>query len=133
MSKFGERLKMLREEKNLNQTELAALFGLTQNAFSAYERGLREPNIEKMTQIADFFGVSLDFLFGRTNDRKKTYSPMTRELLDVLHLSDDEIIEQKQATIDGKPVSKEDYKLFIAQVRARRQLELMDPKKDEEK
>lgn len=131
MSIFGERLKKLREEKNLNQTELAALFGLTQNAFSAYERGLREPNIEKMTQIADFFGVSLDYLFGRTNDRKKTYSPMTRELLDVLHFSDEEIIEQKPATIDGKLVSKEDYKMFIAQVRAKRQLELMDDKDED--
>lgn len=132
MSKFGERLKKLREEKNLSQTELSERFGLTQNAISGYERGVREPSMEKMTQIADFFEVSIDYLYGRTPDRKKTYSPMTRELLDVLHLTDDEIIEQKPATIDGKPVSREEYKLFIAQVRAKRQLEF-DPSDHSEK
>lgn len=120
---FGNRLKILRERKGLSQSDLATKFNISASTIGMYEQGLREPNIERLNQLAEFFGVSLDYLMCRTNETSKTFSPMTRDLIDLLHLSDEEIINIRLAEIDGIPVSKEDFKNFIIQVRLRRQIE----------
>lgn len=124
MQIFGERIRKLREEKGISQSDLAAQFQISQNAIASYERGAREPNMERLKELAIFFNVSLDYLLGRTNDRSRVFRPTTREILDMLHLSDDEIYESGTFTIDGQPVSKEDFKSFILQVRLKRQLDL---------
>lgn len=56
------RIKDLRAEKGISQNELAKALGLTQQAISAYENGLREPDLETLQKIADFFNVSVDYL-----------------------------------------------------------------------
>jgi transcriptional regulator with XRE-family HTH domain len=66
---FGERLRTLREEKNLSQEELAEVFGLGKVAISGYERGKRTPSFDILVGLADYFQVSTDFLLGRTDDR----------------------------------------------------------------
>ena len=124
MSQFGNRLKKLREGRGMNQTDLANQLQVSSSAIGMYEQGLREPNVERLIRMADFFGVSLDYLMCRTNDKSTSFSPMTRDLIDLLHLSDEEILKIRVAEIDGKPVSKEDFKNFIMQVRLRRQMEL---------
>ena len=124
MSIFGERLRSLRESMGLNQTDFGEKFGLSHNAIGTYERGYREPNMENMMKFADFFDVSIDYLYGRTNDKRKIFQVETRELMDMLHLSDDELYKMKLYTLDGQVLSKDDFKTFIAQVRSKRQLEL---------
>lgn len=123
MSNFGNRLKALREKRGLSQSDLAAKFNVSASTIGMYEQGLREPNIERLNRLAEFFGVSLDYLMCRTNEVSKTFSPMTRDLIDLLHLTDEEILKIRVAEIDGVPVSKEDFKNFIIQVRMRRQIE----------
>lgn len=124
MSKFGERLKKMREAKGLNQGELACILNVGQTTVGMYENGHREPNIERLNQIATYFNVSLDYLVGRTNDPTKEYKPTTRELLDMLHLSDDEIFERGPHTLDGKILTRDEFKTIITAVRLKRQLEL---------
>jgi repressor LexA len=63
------KIKDLRIEKKISQNELAKILGLTQQAISAYENGLREPDLETLNKIANYFNVSLDWLAGRTNIR----------------------------------------------------------------
>jgi len=130
MSDFSSRLKSLREKKGLSQSDLAAIFNISASTIGMYEQGLREPNIDRLNKLAEFFGVSLDYLMCRTNEASKTFSPMTRDLIDLLHLSDDEILKIRFAEIDGVAVSKEDFKAFIIQVRLRRQMDqaLSNPK-----
>lgn len=65
MKVFSERLKELRKEKQLTQQELAEILGVKRNTYSDWENGKSEPNYKKLVKIADFFGVSLDWLFGR--------------------------------------------------------------------
>ncbi|MGI6041008.1 MAG: LexA family protein [Candidatus Alectryocaccobium sp.] len=65
MASFGERLKYLRLKKELSQDELAKIFGVSKQAISQYERGLRTP--KDYEQIADFFNVDLDYLMGRSD------------------------------------------------------------------
>ncbi len=67
MSIFGSRLKALRDENNLTQTQLSKNLGLAFSTISMYERGVREPKFETLEIIADYFNVTIDYLLGKTN------------------------------------------------------------------
>ena len=58
------RLKELREERRLSQDGLALKLNVSQSTISAYEIGDRTPDLETLIAIAQFFGVSLDYLAG---------------------------------------------------------------------
>jgi transcriptional regulator with XRE-family HTH domain len=68
---FGEKLKKLREEKGLKQSELASILGIGRTTLSHYELNNREPDLDILNKIADFFNVSVDFLLGRTSIRNR--------------------------------------------------------------
>lgn len=63
-----EKLRSLRIENGLTQKELAAKIKSTDKNIWAYEKGLATPPIEIISAYADFFGVSVDYLLGRTDD-----------------------------------------------------------------
>lgn len=64
MSIFAERLKELREERNLTLKKLAKEIGVTDIAISRWENNLRVPNIDNLYLLAKYFGVSADYLIG---------------------------------------------------------------------
>ncbi|MBQ9949588.1 MAG: helix-turn-helix transcriptional regulator [Clostridia bacterium] len=64
------RLKELRKERGLTQLKLAIDLNANQNTISRYESGEREPGIEELIRIADYFDVSVDYLIGRTENPK---------------------------------------------------------------
>lgn len=64
---FKDRLKELRKSKNLKQAEFAAIFNASQGAVGNWESGKRMPDAETLSKIADFFGVSVDYLLCREN------------------------------------------------------------------
>lgn len=64
---FPQRLKALREKRNLSRRTLAELCGLSKNMISMYERGEKIPSVEALICLADFFDVSLDWLCGRSS------------------------------------------------------------------
>lgn len=66
----GERLHELRIEKGLTQRDVGRCLGLTGQAISNYENGKRQPTIYELIVFADFYKVSLDYLAGRTDNRK---------------------------------------------------------------
>ena len=63
------RLKKLRKEKNISQLKLAIDLNMNQNAISRYENMEREADYETLVKMADYFDVSLDYLFGRTDKK----------------------------------------------------------------
>ncbi|MEA4848236.1 MAG: helix-turn-helix transcriptional regulator [Clostridiaceae bacterium] len=67
---FGERVKELRIKKNLKQSELGEIVGLTCTAISDIERARRATTLEKLEALADYFDVSVDYLMGRTDNPK---------------------------------------------------------------
>lgn len=71
MAKFSERLKLLRKEHELSQAELARQIGTSKSSINMYERGEREPGIETLEAIADYFNVDMDYLLGKTDHRNK--------------------------------------------------------------
>ncbi len=64
MELFAERLKELREEKNLTFKELAEQTGLSKSALCFWENDKRTPNAEAIVTLAKFFKVSADYLLG---------------------------------------------------------------------
>ncbi len=64
------RLKEIRKAKGISQLKLAMDLNTNQNTISRYETGDREPSINELIKIADYFNVSLDYLLERTNDPK---------------------------------------------------------------
>lgn len=63
---IAERLKFLRLQKGISQTELANLVGANRASINYYESGQRTPNIHFLTRAANLYGVSLDYLCGNT-------------------------------------------------------------------
>lgn len=68
MSNFAIRLKECRKIKHTTQKTLAELLEISERAFQHYESGTREPNIDKLISLADYFDVSIDYLVGRTDN-----------------------------------------------------------------
>ena len=66
MNTFPDILKYLRKREHYTQEELAAALGISRSRLNNYEQGIREPDSETASLIADFFNVTFDFLFGRT-------------------------------------------------------------------
>ena len=64
----GERIKELRTEKNLSQSNLAKQIGVSQKAIDFWERGVNEPKASYIIFLCDFFNVSADYLLGRTDN-----------------------------------------------------------------
>ena len=62
------RLKELRCSKNISQIKLAMELDINQNTLSRYENGVREADYRTLIKIADYFGVSLDYLLERTDN-----------------------------------------------------------------
>ena len=67
MNKFPERLKDLRLDRNLSQYKLSEALELARTTYANYEQGTREPPIDLIIKICDFFDVSADYLIGRSD------------------------------------------------------------------
>lgn len=63
---FGSILRVLRHRNNLTQKELGIALGLSESTIGMYERGHREPDLETLESIADYFNVDMDYLTGRS-------------------------------------------------------------------
>lgn len=84
---FGYRLLELRKRKKLTQVEMAKILGVARTTYSSYEQGRRTPDVEIQNKIADFFGVSLDYLHGRDDKDEKDLSH--KQMTVAAHIDDD--------------------------------------------
>lgn len=64
----GSRIKILRDEKDVTQEELGKHLGVRRSAVANYESGNRQVDIKTCERIAEYFGVSIDFLIGNVKD-----------------------------------------------------------------
>ena len=67
---FNNRLRLLRTERGLTQRQMADMLGLTERNYQRYESDGPMPRYKMLLEFADYFGVSLDYLFGRTEKRE---------------------------------------------------------------
>ena len=69
MAKFSERLRELRKERGLKQREMAEICGMQIRGYQQYEYDENYPTVPGLVFLADYFGVSLDYLMGRKDER----------------------------------------------------------------
>lgn len=80
MSKIGNRVKTLRLNKKLSQTDLAKLMDVSKSVISGYEKSSLYPSVETLLKLADYFGVTTDYILARPN-----------KTVDVTGLNDNEV------------------------------------------
>ncbi|MDQ1910383.1 helix-turn-helix transcriptional regulator [Paenibacillus sp. GD4] len=120
--KYGHRIASLRDDRKLTQEELASKVGITRAALSHYENNRREPDYDTIRKIADFFGVSIDYLMGRSDETGSSLDKDVLGFVNDLELSDEAIMEKLNLKIDGYVLTPEETKRFIAFIRAERSL-----------
>lgn len=74
MPTFKQRLRELRQSKDLSQQKLADIIDMSKSSINMYERGEREPSLETLEAFADCFNVDIDYLLGKSNIPNKTLS-----------------------------------------------------------
>ena len=68
--KIGRFLKQLRMEKQLTQEKLSETLGVSRRTVSRWETGNNLPDLSILVELADFYDVSVDYILGRTNNKK---------------------------------------------------------------
>jgi transcriptional regulator with XRE-family HTH domain len=117
---IGSRLAFLRDQRGWTQEQLASSIGISRAALSHYEKNRREPDSETLTKVADLFKVTIDYLVGRTQNPHMALDADVGQFVDQLELSDEEILDKFTLTIDGRKLTPEEARRFIAFVRAER-------------
>lgn len=76
---INERLRALRKEKGETQVQVAAATKIVEQQYQKYELGSNLPSLESAWKLADHFGVSIDYLIGRSEKRRggRPYTPST--------------------------------------------------------
>jgi len=106
---FGNRLKHLRESHKLSREVLAQKLGLSYWALSKYETGARTPDPDTINKIADFFGVSTDYLLGRIDKPTNEENFVVNN--DEIDLKK-ELQEKKIAHWGGYPLTEDERKVI---------------------
>lgn len=70
---LGDKIRMLRESREISRKELAEALNLDQSTIGKYERGVIEPSLQVIKQLADFFAVPVDYFLSNINDIGETY------------------------------------------------------------
>ena len=83
MKIVAERLRQLRESMKLSQVKMGEIVGVKQASLNRYELDIASPSLETLTRYAEFFDVSLDYIFGRTDSPQgKLYKNIPKIALD---------------------------------------------------
>lgn len=67
---YFQRLRDLREDCDLTQKDIAIFLGIQQTVYSRYERGFQTIPLEHLLKLAQYYHVSIDYMLGRTNNKK---------------------------------------------------------------
>lgn len=116
-SGFSKRLIDLRRERNVSQVDFGKALGIPRSTISGYESEGKEPDYDTLSKMADYFGVSADYLLGRTDERrpcdivfhndaanfKKHYEELPRDLRNIVSECFDEFY-----VLLGRDVRNED-------------------------
>ena len=111
-----ERLWELRKDKGLNLEELSKLTGISKSALGSYEKeDYKEINHGNLITLADFYGVSVDYLLCRTENREQINTPLTE-----LHLNDEMVALLKSGRINNRLLCElathKDFIKFLADI-----------------
>ena len=99
MNIYGKRLRELREKSGHTQEELAKLLNTSRSRIGMYEQGKRQPDFEMQEALADFFNVTLDYLFGRSKEDTELYENLNPRDKEIFRLLSELSPEQRDALL----------------------------------
>lgn len=91
--KIGDKIKKLREENGLMQQDVCNTLDIEQSTLANYENNRRVPKTDILIKIANYYGVSLDFLVGMTDNRFNSYKGCLKDL--------NKFLQQSEIIFDG--------------------------------
>lgn len=97
---IGQRIRDLRKQRKMSQTELANILHVSQQTVTAWETGKAEPASSAVSNLADYFGVTTDYLLGRESKADMVHNMTVDEALGTI------------MSYDGKPVSDHDKRVM---------------------
>lgn len=100
---IAERIRYLREQKSMTQTELARQFGITRSSVNAWEMGISVPSTQYIVELANLFHVSTDYLLGVEVTNSVNVAGLTEgDIQLVYHLT--EYLREKNRVISNKSI-----------------------------
>ncbi|MCL2425060.1 MAG: helix-turn-helix transcriptional regulator [Oscillospiraceae bacterium] len=85
-SMFSKNMAKLRQEKGLSQRQASAELGISQALLSHYENDTREPKLEFIIKVCDFYAVTTDFILGRTSERADGSSRLCTQVCEAIDM-----------------------------------------------
>lgn len=101
---ISQRIKLLRKIKKYKQKDAAEILGISSSAYSLYETGKREMGLESIVKLAEYYGVSTDYILGRieTSERAKdAVSPKELDLIKKYRMLDSSVQDAICGFIDA--------------------------------
>lgn len=137
MNVLGQRIRSLRESKNLNQLELARILNISNTTLSQYESGQRIPSDDIKIQIAEYFNTTIDYLLGRTDiknpeDKIKNLDKLAHKEINSVEDALEIIESQEGLMLKGEMLTDED-KLLLANALQLGMKYVLDKKQKEKK
>lgn len=114
-SYVGSKIKELRKNNGMTQSELAEKLGISASAVGMYEQGRREPDSDMILKLCEVFGTSTDYLLGKNDNGTKHKS---RELSDVFDEFTQVLTSQQGLMFDGVPLNDDDKSKIVDAIRA---------------
>jgi len=99
-------LLKLRKENNATQKDIATYLGCSDTVYSRYERGVREPSIEILIKLADYYHTTIDYLVGRGPKPRDPLTEYEEELLDAANKADQRARDDALAMLRAHEVPK---------------------------
>lgn len=114
---FSKRIKALRLDNEKTQQNVADALGVLRSTYGEYERGKIMPPMDKINALAAFYGVTVDYLIGNSNDQNQGVSSREMDVSDSMK----QIIEylqneQSKLTFDGEILDEESRELLISSI-----------------
>lgn len=100
-------IKELREEKGISQVELSKKIGVSSSTIAMIESGAREGSLKNLKKIADYFGVTVDYLEGKTEYKEALVSNFLNFLVNNGIIEDENNIDEKTQEMILDMVKKE--------------------------
>lgn len=122
MEVVATRMKGLRESVGLSQAKIAAMVGITQTSVNRYENGQASPPLKTLVWYADFFDVSLDYIFGRTDKPEGKLYEHQPKVIEAMTKEDKQLRQFVEMCFDpNSPISKKLREVLTEQLKRNNQ------------
>lgn len=91
---IGQTVRNLRKQKRISQTELAKILHVSQQTITAWETGKAEPSSSAVSNLADYFNVTTDYLLGRPEKQTESRQQTISEAIDTAMANDGKELDQ---------------------------------------